>query len=257
MIKNSWYIGCTAAEVGEAAILVGDPARIERIATRMERPAFPDEKRGLRMVTGWRNGRRLTAIAFGMGAPIATVVLHELFDLGVRTFLRIGTAMVALPAVLGELVVAEGALRSEGTSPSYAPPGYPAMADFTMVAALRERLRKSKLPWHAGVFATYDGFYTQMFALDGGQRSAARELVEDMRQYHILAADMETSALLVAGRVLGARAACLCLGTVDAVTQEKLDGQRTASGEAELFEIALDTLAGLAPFPAMTEAAKA
>ncbi len=257
MSNNSWYIGCSADQVGEAAILVGDPARIERIAARLEKPIFPDEKRGLRTVTGWRNGRRLTATAFGMGAPIATVVLHELFDLGVRTFLRIGTAMVTLPAVLGDLVVAEAAMRSEGTSSSYAPPGFPAVANFTMLATLRDRLGKSSLRWHAGLFATYDGFYTQMFALDEGRRRAARELVSDMEHYGILAADMETSALLVAGRVLGARVGCLCLGTVDAITQEKLDGARTAAGEAELFEVALDTLATLPACTSRTEKARA
>ena len=60
-----------------------------------------------------------------MGAPIATIVLHELFDLGVRAFLRIGTAMVMPPAKLGDLVLADGAYRAEGTSSTYAPLGYP------------------------------------------------------------------------------------------------------------------------------------
>jgi len=247
MSKMSWYIGCASDQVGEAAILVGDPARIDRIAARLERPIFPEVKRGLRTVTGWHGGRRLTAAAFGMGAPIAAVVLHELFDLGVRTFLRIGTAMVTKPAVLGDLVLAEGALRHESTSASYAAAGFPAVTDFAMLSALRTRLSASSWRWHAGVFASYDGFYTQMFALEGGQRSAARELVEDMRRYRILAADMETSALLVAGRVLGARVAVLCLGTVDAITQEKLDAPATAAGEAKLFEAALDTLTALPP----------
>jgi uridine phosphorylase len=249
MTKQSWYIGVTEDQVGEAAILVGDPARVDRIATHLERPVFPEEKRALRSVTGWRNGRRLTVVAYGMGAPIATIVLHELFDLGVRTFMRIGTAMVTLPAVLGDLVVAESALRNDGTSASYAPTGFPAVADFGTTAALRDRLARSPLSWHAGVFATYDGFYTQMFALDEGRRSATVELVDAMRRYRILAADMEASALMVAGRVLGARFGCLCLGTVDAMTQQKLDAQRLAAGEAELFEIALDTLATL-PAPA-------
>ena len=245
MSKTAWYIGATAEEVGDAAILVGDPARIERIAAHLEKPVFLDEKRGLRTVTGLRTGRRVTVTAFGMGAPIAAVVLHELFHLGVRTFLRIGTAMVAGPAVLGDFVVAEAALRAEGTSDTYAPRGYPAVADSAMVAALNARLTKSNRNWHAGVFATYDGFYTQMFALDQGQRQTMNALRLDMERYRILAADMETSALLVSGRILGARVASLCLGTVDALTQGKLDGPDLANGETELFEIALDAVTSL------------
>ncbi|HEY1719717.1 MAG TPA: nucleoside phosphorylase [Magnetospirillaceae bacterium] len=247
MSKTAWYIGCSQDEVGEAAILVGDPGRIERIANHLEKPIFPTEQRGLRTVTGWRKGRRLTVTAFGMGAPIATVVLHELFDLGVRTFLRIGTAMVAAPAVLGDFVVADGALRAEGTSPTYAPPGYPAMADHTIATLLRARLANGPRPWHAGIYGTYDGFYTQMFSLDGGERGMVDGLRDDIRRYNLIAADMETSALLVAGRILGARVGSLCLGTVDALTQEKLNATALAVGEAELFEIALDALAALPP----------
>ena len=230
-------------------MLVGDPARIARIAAHLERPEWPETNRGLRTVTGWRGGRRISATAFGMGAPIATVVLHELHHLGVRSFLRIGTAMVAAPAALGDFVLADGALCGEGTSGTYAPAGYPAVADHDLAAALRARLAHAQRRWHAGVFATYDGFYTQMFALDDARRDAVTALREDMRRYRILAADMETSALLVAGRVLGARVASLCLGTVDAMTQQKLDAAATEAAEAELFEVALDALAALPPAP--------
>ncbi len=123
--NRAWYIGAKREEVGEAAILVGDPARIARIAEHMTDVAFLPEQRGLKTVTGTRNGTRITATAFGMGAPIATIVLHELYALGIRTFLRIGTAMALPPAKLGDFVLADGALRAEGTSPSYAPLGFP------------------------------------------------------------------------------------------------------------------------------------
>ena len=76
MSRRGWYIGCSEDEVGEAAILVGDRARIERIADHLEGPAFVSENRGLRTVTGLRSGKRVTASAFGMGGPIAAVVLH-------------------------------------------------------------------------------------------------------------------------------------------------------------------------------------
>ncbi len=113
MSRSAWYIGCRQEDVGEAAILVGDRARIGRIAEHLERPIFLEENRGLRTVTGLRSGRRVTASAFGMGGPIAAIVLHELFDLGVRRFVRVGTAMVMPPAKLGDMVLADGAVRGE------------------------------------------------------------------------------------------------------------------------------------------------
>ena len=114
MPRRAWYIGCTEDEIGEAAILVGDRARIDRIAGHLEKPAFVVENRGLRTVKGFRSGKRVTASAFGMGGPIAAIVLHELFDLGVRTFLRIGTAMVMPPAEVGDFVVADGSISRRG-----------------------------------------------------------------------------------------------------------------------------------------------
>ena len=247
MDRRAWYIGCGEDEIGEAAILVGDRARIDRIAEHLEAPRILEENRGLRTVTGMRGGHRVTATAFGMGGPIAAIVLNELFDLGVRLFLRIGTAMVMPPAKLGDFVLADGAVRGEGTSRTYAPIGYPAVADFELGAALRAALSKRGAPWRAGVFGTYDGFYTEMFALSSGQAQMIDGMREEVRRLGLIATDMETATLLTAARVLGARAASLCLGTVDGLTQEKIAADRLETGEREMFEIALDAIVASLP----------
>ncbi len=240
--RGAWYIGCARDDVGEAAILVGDRARIDRIAEHLEAPVILPENRGLRTVTGARGGRRITATSFGMGAPIAAIVLEELLDLGIQTFLRIGTAMVMPPASLGDFVLADGAFRADGTSATYAPSGYPAVADFGLARSLRAHLVKSSRTWRAGIFGTFDGFYTQMFALSEGRRSVVEALRDDARRMRLIAFDMETAALLTAGRILGASVGSFCLGTVDGLSQEKLDRAELDAGESEMFEIALDAL---------------
>ncbi|MBV8662682.1 MAG: nucleoside phosphorylase [Hyphomicrobiales bacterium] len=242
MSRSAWYIGCSEDEVGEAAILVGDRGRIDRIAEHLDSPHFVEENRGLRTVTGSRAGRRVTVSAFGMGGPIAAIVLHELFDLGVRRFLRIGTAMVMPPAKLGDFVLADGAVRGEGTSLTYAPIAYPAVADFDLGVALRAVLAKRGASWRAGLFGTYDGFYTEMFALSAGEKQMIDGLREEIRRLGLIATDMETATLLTAGRVLGAQAASLCLGTVDGLTQEKISPDAMAARERDMFEIALDAI---------------
>lgn len=239
---RAWYIGAKRDEVGETAILVGDPARVERIAALMENVHFVPENRGLKTVSGDYRGKRVTVSAFGMGAPIAAIVLHELFALGVTTFLRIGTAMAVPPASIGDFVLADGALRAEGTSPSYAPLGYPAIADFDLNTALRKRLSSAGRAWHAGIFGTYDGFYTEMFALSGERRAMIEGLKRDIERMGLIGTDMETSALLTAARILGARASTLCVATVDAHSQEKISDEAMASAEHELFEVALDAV---------------
>ena len=242
---SAWYIGARKNEVGEAAILVGDPGRIERIAGHMSDVHFVRENRGLRTITGTRSGRRVTVSAFGMGAPIATIVLHELFALGIRSFMRIGTAMAVPPAKLGDFVLADGALRADGTSNTYAPLGFPAVADFELNTKLRERLGRSDRRWHAGIFGTWDGFYTEMFGLSGARREMIDGLKRDIERMGLIGTDMETSALLVAARILGARASTLCVATVDAHTQEKIGDEAMAKAEAELFEVALDAITAI------------
>jgi uridine phosphorylase len=243
MNRSAWYIGCAREDVGDAAILIGDPARIDRIAPLLKDAKKLEENRGLRTVTGWYDGRRITISAFGMGAPIAAIVLHELFDLGVRTFLRIGTAMAIAPVRLGDFVLADAALRADGVSLTYAPLGYPAVADHDLNTTLRRGLARANRPWRAGVFGTYDGFYTEMFALDDGERRPIETLKATIQKLGLIATDMETSALLTAGRVLGARVSSLCVATVDAMTQAKLPAQDMAKAERDLFEVALTALA--------------
>ena len=63
-------------------------------------------------MTGSFAGVPVTVSAFGMGAPIALVVLEELAALGARAVLRAGTAMaVAHDVPLGAFVVAEWQAR--------------------------------------------------------------------------------------------------------------------------------------------------
>lgn len=242
---TAWYIGAEKNEVGEAAILVGDPARVARIAIRMKDVHEVRENRGLKTVTGTYGGKRITVTAFGMGAPIATIVLHELFALGIRNFLRIGTAMAIPPAKIGDFVLADGALRADGTSNSYAPLGFPAIADFTLNTVLREKLKASSRAWHAGIYGTYDGFYTEMFGLSGKRREMIGQLKDDIERMGLIGTDMETSALLTAARILGARCSTLCIATVDAHTQAKIDDAAMDIAEAELFDVALDAMASL------------
>ena len=241
--SRAWYIGAHRDEVGQAAILVGDPARIGRIAGHLTDVHRVTENRGLKTITGTHGKARITIAAFGMGAPIATIVMHELFALGIVTFLRIGTAMAMPPARLGDFVLADAALRADGTSNTYAPLGYPAVADFDLNLGLRQRLSQGDRTWHAGVFGTYDGFYTEMFALAGDRRAMIDTLKADIARLRLIGTDMETAALLTAGRVLGARVSSLCLATVDGTTQAKLDDDALARGERELFEVALDAMA--------------
>lgn len=238
-MKTAWYLGYTDQDIGEAAILVGDPDRVSRIGGLLSDPVYLPEKRGLRSVTGGYGGKRVTVAAFGMGAPIASIVMHELADLGMRRFLRIGTAMHFAPAHPGDFLISQAAIAHDGTSPAYADATRPIPADPDLIARLDAAVRAEGAAPHSGVYATFDAFYRDMFALDKADAPRVDAVRARLRADGVLATDMETSALLAVAQALGLSAATMCLGTVDGITQKKLDKAELDAGEARMFRIAL------------------
>lgn len=244
-MKRAWYSGHSAEELGDSAILVGDPDRVDRIGALLTDPVFLPVKRGLKTVTGTWNGKRVSIVAFGMGAPIATIVLHEFADLGIKRFVRIGTAMYFPPAAGGEFLISDTALGFDGTSPAYGvPAGQKVSADPQLVAALVKASAAAGETSHRGLYATYDAFYRDMFGIDAKGSSRADAMRKDMNDRGVMALDMETSALLAAGQDLGLAVATMCYGTVDALSQEKLGAEALDSGEKQLFRIALNAITG-------------
>jgi len=251
--QQAWYLGATSSQVADRALLVGDRGRIDRIAVRLERPEFLNDDRGLWTVTGVYDGVPVTAAAFGMGAPIATVVLHELWSIGTTSFLRLGTVMRLPPGRLGEMLLAEAAVRGESTSGTYVPHGYPAFADYELQTAVRRELEASGQPWGAGVFASYDGFYTEMLALRDRDRPAVAARVRELSELGVLGLDMETSAVLAVARALGGRAASLCLATVAWEGAERMGDAERGEAEERLVDLGLAALTTFAAEPATLE----
>jgi uridine phosphorylase len=224
-------------------------------AELLAEPRWLNDERGLTTVTGIRDGQRVTVTAFGMGAPVAAVVLHELAAIGVDSFVRLGTALTLPPAGLGDLVLADGAVRGESTSATYLPIEFPALPDPALAAALRAAAQTADRPCVSGLIASYDGFYTQMFAAVGARvpesqaaerresaialarRTAPR--LDDLARLGVVGLDMETSAILVVARALGVRAAALCLGSVDGLGHGRLDRAERVDAERELLEIGI------------------
>jgi uridine phosphorylase len=244
-VKRAWYLGVTAEEVAPRCILVGDPGRVDRFAARLDEARPVSQERGLRTVTGRYEGTPVTVSAFGMGAPVAVVVLEELAGVGARVVLRAGTAMSVAEDVdlLGSFVLARAAFRGESTSATYAPLGYPAVADPLLLAAARVELRRSGAPYREGILASYDGFYTELFAADEVRKREVASRFAELAALGVLAADMETSALLVAGSMLGVRAGSLCLVSVDGRRGTRLDETARRAGEDALVAVTLATVA--------------
>ena len=103
---------------------------------------------------------------FGIGAPVAAVILEDLTALGVQRFLSIGTAG-GLQADLapGDVVLCTSAVRDEGVSITYASPAYsPAEPDPALTDVLERAIAAAHLPYRRGATWTIDTPYRETAA---------------------------------------------------------------------------------------------
>jgi uridine phosphorylase len=151
-----------------------------------------------------------------MGGPSVAIGVEELHELGVHTLVRVGTCGALQPEVkMGDLVIALGAVRSEGTPDGYVPKEYPAVASLDLVEALRDAAEAARVPYHIGVMRSVDALYSDLVP-DQMPRPDLRAELEMWTRAGVIGNDMETSTLYVVSRLRKMRAGTICL-TVDEV----------------------------------------
>ncbi len=152
--------------------------------------------------TGELDGVKVSVTSTGIGGPSAAIAMEELIHCGADTFIRVGTSGGMQPEVKGgDVVIATGAVRFEGTTREYAPPEYPAVADFEVADALRRAAKNVGVTAHMGVVQCKDNFYEQH---DPGSMPVAYELKNKWQAWidcGVLASEMESAALFIVGQV--------------------------------------------------------
>lgn len=238
--RTAWYLRIGVDDIGSDAVLVGDRGRARMSTDLLDDARILNEDRGLTTVTGTWSGRRITVVAFGMGAPIATICLHELAALGVSTFVRAGTMMAFGETQLADTVVSAQSFVHEGTSPTYGVTSPTIDADAVLLDHARKLLHQRD-GVRVGTTASCDGFYTQMSDILGATDRMDR-LRATWRDAGVVGIDMETSALYSAARMLDVAAISLCLASVDLATNEMMDVTLRQRRERELMITAFQLL---------------
>ena len=150
--SRQYHIQVAKGEVGRYVILPGDPKRCVKIAQYLEHPVLIADNREFTTYTGTLDGVKVSVTSTGIGGPSASIAMEELYRCGADTFVRIGTCGGMQPDVKsGDIVIATGAVRMEGTSKEYAPIEYPAVPDFGVTTALVSAAKALKMPYHTGV----------------------------------------------------------------------------------------------------------
>ena len=207
-----YHIQVAPGEVGRYVILPGDPKRCEKIARHFDDAKLIADNREFTTYTGTLDGVKVSVTSTGIGGPSAAIAMEELKRCGADTFIRVGTCGgMALDVKGGDLVIATGAIRAEGTSREYAPIEFPAVADFDGVCALTQAAQKLGRHYHTGVVQCKDSFYGQH---EPEVKPVGYDLLNKWNAWlklGTLASEMESAALFIVASALHVRVGTVLL----------------------------------------------
>lgn len=201
-----YHIKVNADMIGKYVIMPGDPKRCALIAKYLDDAKLVADSREFVTYTGYLDGEKVSVTSTGIGGPSAAIALQELAHCGAHTFVRIGTCGGMQTDVIGgDVVVATGAVRMEGTSREYAPIEYPAIADLDVVNALVTVAKDMNIGVHTGIVQSKDSFYGQHSPLSMPVGYELENKWEAWKRMGCKASEMESAALFIVGSYLRVR----------------------------------------------------
>jgi uridine phosphorylase len=218
-----YHIGLTRGDVGRVALLPGDPDRVNAIAARFRGAKVLSSHREYRSMGGYVGGEYVVALSTGIGGPAAAIAVEELARLGVEVMIRVGTCgSLDESTRVGSMVIADSAVRMEGTSWEYVMPGYPAAATPEVVMALKRAAEALKKKAKVGIAASTDSFYAGQgrSSFGGYFTSDKAHLIEDLRAAKVLCFEMEAATLFTLGRLFGLKTGAVLAVVGNRATEE-------------------------------------
>lgn len=124
-------------------------------------------------------GRRVAFFHPGVGSAISAGLLEEAIAYGCRKFIVCGGGGVLERGIdVGHLVLVSAALRDEGVSYHYLPPGREVKAHPQGISALETALRRRGAPYRVGKTWTTDAPYRETHASAAARRAEGCLVVE-------------------------------------------------------------------------------
>ncbi|WP_440766265.1 nucleoside phosphorylase [Natronorubrum sp. DTA7] len=190
-------------DLTDRVLIPGDPGRVDRIASHCDEHETIAENREYKVVNATYEGQELTICSTGIGCPSAAIAVEELANVGVENFIRVGTTGALQSDIeIGDMIVATGAAKNEGTSKRYEAVEYPAVPDYDVLSALVDSAEANNEEVHVGPIASDDAYYAE-----------SDDAVDDWEAAGLLSVEMEAAAVFSLARRKGLRAGAIC--TVD------------------------------------------
>ncbi|WP_372479503.1 nucleoside phosphorylase [Halomicrobium sp. HM KBTZ05] len=229
-------------DLSDIALVPGDPGRVDRIAAQCDEATTVARNREYKVVNATYDGRELTICSTGIGSPSAAIAIEELHAVGVETVIRVGTTGALQSGIeIGDMVVATGAAKDEGTTERYEAETVPAVPDYAVLSALVEAAEANDESVHVGPIATDDAFYAE-----------TDEYVAAWEAAGLLAVEMEAAALFSLARRKGMAAGAICTvdgnlveGTQKGETDDEELPEKAKNNVERAITLALETAASL------------
>jgi uridine phosphorylase len=220
-------------DLTDIALVPGDPGRVDRIANHCDDHTVVATNREYKLVNATYEGRELTICSTGIGSPSAAIAAEELKAVGVETVLRVGTTGALQSGIeIGDMVVATGAAKDEGTTKRYEDATVPAVPDYEVLSSLVDASENRDAPVHVGPIATDDAFYAE-----------TDEHVSAWEDAGLLAVEMEAAALFTIARRKGMAAGAICTvdgNLVEGTQKGETDGDELPAKAKNNVERAID-----------------
>ncbi len=218
-------------------IVCGAPERAEWFSQRLQSAQLIAKNREYYSFYGTWKGRSVAIISHGVGAPGAAIAFKELIQLGAKKIIRIGTAGgIQENLGQGDIVLAQAAVREEGTTSQMVPSMFPATADLSMTCLIQRKMEERGWKGRPGIILTRDLFYSELLDVN----------YEQWRRAGVQAVEMEASALFVLGSLYNVQTAAVFVldGNVLRWNQGDYnpDPRALENSMIKVFESALDAL---------------
>jgi uridine phosphorylase len=218
-----YHIRLKKGDIPPYVLIPGDPARVNKIASLWESASEVANHRQYHTMKGIYHGTKLACTSSGIGSPGLLLAMEELLNVGVRTFIRVGTTGGIQPDThVGDLIISTGAVRLDGASKDYVMPEYPAVADYRVVDALVTAAKKLKVKFHVGISASTDTFYAGQGrpGFKDYLPSHKQHILKDLQKANVKNFEMEAAGLFTLASIFGVMAGAICVVVADRVNGE-------------------------------------
>jgi len=222
------HIKINTKQISPYILLPGDPKRVYTIGKYLKNFQILSENREYTVGIGTYKKKKITVCSTGIGCASTAIAVEELINAGAKYLMRVGTCGGAwrkdIP--LGSVIIPTASIRDEGTTQEYIPIGFPAVADFSMVQALKSKAIQKKMPYAIGINRTHDAFYGAPQAITKWGKYLLEERWKN-EDTPILSSEMESSALFVIASLRQVKAgAIFAVNTKPEPLKDRLSGNK-------------------------------